>query len=373
MVRTLIAAVVLAAPLAWAQVAAPVSPARPASPPPAPVRATSLPPPSPAPATRPAPAELHAQAYAFMRDEQFDKATPLLNRAFNETPAPQRSRALILNRALLDLVQKVNPMRGIKDLHQYLTLNHAPDEQGSNILASLLELAAQNKRWRDGPLYADAHREFARREAVLERHRPGFKRWGHRWITQEEFDAIKDRDKALELQIDEQGQLVSRLSAGQISLHQQYTTVANRARGFANHVHVRRYNDPVRLDPQPCASCTAMYEAQQSINDISAEMQTLAAQLRRETAKLEQLKTRRVKPQWPRRYPPIDPNAPPPPPPLYPAVTALEGAEPAVQTDPADGSLSPAGPTGLPPASPSPLAPPTSPATRPAQSTELIR
>jgi hypothetical protein len=47
------------------------------------------------------------------------RATPLLNRAYNETPANRRSRPLILNRANLDLVQKVNPLRGVKDVYEY--------------------------------------------------------------------------------------------------------------------------------------------------------------------------------------------------------------------------------------------------------------
>ena len=311
-----------------------------------------------------------------MRDEKFDKATPLLNRAYNETPPPQRARALILNRALLDLVQKANPMRGIKDVHQYLARHHAPDEQASNLLASLLELAAENRRWRDGPLYAEALREFARREAVLERHRPGFKRWGHRWITQAEFDAITDKDRELERQIAEQEQYVGRLAASQVTLNDQYNVAARKAYAFANHRHVRRYNDPVRLNPAPCAACQAMYEAQRSVNDINAELQTLNAQVQREQRELAQLKTRQVKPQWPRRYPPIDPDAPPPPPPQHPAVVALAATQPATApsaaTEAAGGSPPVLPPTPPPSQQPTTPASPFEPTTQPSQSSEPI-
>jgi hypothetical protein len=342
MIRILLLAVVLAAPLASAQVVVPVPPASPAARP-------------AAPATKPSPAELHAQAYEFMRAERFDKSMPLLNRAYIQTPAAQRSRPLIFNRALLDLVQKANLPRGIKDLHQHLARNPAPDEQASNLLGSLLEFAAENPRWRSGPLYADAFREFARREAVLERHRPGFKRWGPKWITQEEFDEIKRKDKELQEQMAAQGEVVNRRSTIVNSLRQQYTTAAQRAVAFSNHVHVRRHNDPIVINPTPCARCVAMQEAQQSVTELAPELHAATAELRRAVDAYEALKKRVVRPQWPRRYDPLPPDAPPPQPPQHPAVQALGLPEPPGNA-PA-GAPAVAGAASLPPATrPSDLA-----------------
>jgi len=264
-----------------------------------------------------------------MREEKFDKATPLLNRAYNETPAAQRSRPLILNRALLDLVQKGNLPRAIKDMSQYFARNPAPDEEASNLLGSLLQLAAENPRWRNGPLYADAFREFARREATLERHRPGYKRWGPKWLTQAEFDEIKRKDRELNAQITEQGQVVSRINMTVTTLTDQYNTAATRARGFSNHVHVRRYNDPIVINPTPCPVCAAMAEAAQSVQEISADVNVASGELQRANTKYQQLQLRAAKPTWPTRYPPIDPDAPPPKPPEHPALAALATSEPA--------------------------------------------
>src|SRR5688500_4920332 len=107
MVRIFALVVSIAAASVSAHVVAPAAPA-PTVPPgraPAPILATSPQPasrPALSPATRPSPEQLHAQAHEFMRQGKFDKATPLLNRAYKETPASERTRALVLNRALLD-------------------------------------------------------------------------------------------------------------------------------------------------------------------------------------------------------------------------------------------------------------------------------
>ena len=333
-------------------------------------RAPTLPPPTSrpfTPATKPSPAELHAQAYQFMRQEKFDKATPLLNRAYNETPPAQRSRPLVLNRALLDLVQKGNLPRAMKDLYQYFARNPAPDEEASDLLGSILEMAAQNSRWRDGPLYADAFREFARRETVLERHRPGFKRWGAKWITQGEYDEIQRKDRELQQQIYDQYQRVDRATTTARSLTQQYNTAATKARGFANHSHVRRAGDPI----VPCPICAALYEATQSATELSAELEAANKELDRENKIYEQLQRRTTKPTWPTRYDPIDPDAPPPKPPEHPAIAAAALAA----TQPVDDLQAPTGQLGAPGAGPAAVGQPIGqyklpPATRPS---DLVR
>ena len=313
MIRTCLLAVVLAAPIASAQVGVPTTPVQQTAP-----RTVS-------PATRPSPAELHEQAVEFMRQEKFDKATPLLNRAYNETPPAQRPRPLVLNRAILDLVQKTTLMRGIKDLSVYFTRNPAPDEQASNILGSMLELAADNPKWRDGPIYGEAFREFARREAVLERHRPGFRRWGPKWITQAESDDIRRKDQELAEQITGQARVINRLRDSYMTLTRQFDDVTKQVTAFGRHVHVRRHNEIVL--PGPCARCEALDTAQRSLLEINADLQSVTGELRRASSLFDALQARLVKPQWPRRYDPIPVDAPPPAPPQHPAVAAMAEAE----------------------------------------------
>jgi hypothetical protein len=317
MLRMIVPALVLTASAAFAQ-APDSAPAAPAT---IPVSFAARP-----PATRPSPDQLLAQAYEQMRQERFDRATPLLNRAYERTPQEARRRALVLNRALLDLVQKTNALRGVRELHAYMARETAPDEQASNLLGSLLDLVAQNPRWRDGPIYADAFREFARRESALERERPGFKRWGAKWITQEEYDRIKQRDRELEEEIAQHGRAIERLNVTARSLNEQYANAEKQLKGLGFHGHRRGIYDP-QVDTSACAQCRAMHEAQASLTEVGAEMNALAAELKRETKRYQDLQKRVTRPTWPRRYDPIDPSAPPPAPLRDPGTEAQAGAE----------------------------------------------
>ena len=130
--------------------------------------------------------------------------------------------------------------------------------------AASSSLHRRTRSWRNGPIYVDAFQEFARREAVLERHRPGFKRWGPKWITQAEFDEMLAKDRDLMQEIYDQGRLINRLNLSVTTLGEQFNTAATRANGFSNHVHIRRHNDPIVINPPPCPVCAAMYEAGQS-------------------------------------------------------------------------------------------------------------
>jgi hypothetical protein len=347
MVRTLLLVSLFAAPLG----AQAIVPAQPATPAPGPVRPVV---PARAPATRPSPEELHQQAYQFMLAGKFDKATPLLNRAYNETPAQggRRGRSLVLNRANLDLVQRANPMRGIKDVYEYMARETGPDEEASNLLGSLLDVASRTPRLKDGPIYADAFREFARREPTLERHRPGFKRWGAKWITEKEYDDIKARDKELEIAITEQAAVLNRVGENIKSTTVQYDSVYKQVQAYGRHGHssgtgigtgtgiVRRtptingLNETI-TNAYDCPYCRAMNDANQTARELYAELQALANQQKREQARYDEMKGRLTKPTWPARYAPVDPNAPPPKPPETPLPAgATAPVEPVVASQP---------------------------------------
>ena len=311
MVRAFVVAVCLAALPASPQAAPP------AQPPPQPSRSPSSAAAAAAPASRPSFDDLHAQAYTLMAAGKFDKAAPLLNRAFDGTPEAQRSRALVLNRAILDLVQKRNVLRGVKDLYAYLGHNERPDEDASNILGASLNLVADNEKWRDGPIYADAFREFARREAVLERGRPGFRRWGAGWITQAEYDAIKLKDKDLTEQIASQYQTLSTRTTDLNGLREQYATAGKQYAAYSTHRHPPMKDRPVYISN--CPSCQALLSARQTLNELSVEIRKASVELQQVRSVYESLQKKQIKPTWPARFEPINPAAPePPPPPIVP-------------------------------------------------------
>ena len=303
MVRAIVVAVCLAA--------LPASPRPSASspPPPSSPARTVTPTPPPTPATKPSPDQLLAQAYAFMVDGKFDKASPLLNRAYNETPPAQRSRPLVLNRALLDLVQKANVVRGAKDLTEYFAANQKPDEEASNLLGAILELVANNSKWRDGPIYSAGLREFSRREAVLERAHPGQRRWGANWITEEELQGIKQKQKDQAEQAAAAYELVVRRTTDLQSIRAQLEHARTQYGGFRFHRHVgaQQYFSN-------CPQCMALFEARNSMNELGVEFDTGTARLQAAQRDYDRLQKRQIKAEWPTRFPPIDPAATEPPP-----------------------------------------------------------
>jgi hypothetical protein len=163
---------------------------------------------------------------------------------------------------------------------------------------------------------------------VLERYRPGFKRWGPKWISEKEYDDIKIRDRELEAQLTEQAAVLNRVGAEIKTATAQYNTAYAQALGFSNHVHVSGNPNGLKKKPtsiyglnqvvtdaNDCALCRAMNEATSTANDLGAELQALGKEQTREQARYDDLKKRLTKPTWPARFPPIDPNAPPPKPP----------------------------------------------------------
>jgi hypothetical protein len=276
------------------------------------------------PATRPSLEQLHAQAYEFMAAGKFDRATAPFNRVYNDTPPAQRSRALVLNRAILDLVQKQNVVRGVKDLNDYLARNPQLDEQANDILGAALDLIADNPKWRAGPVYASALREFARREAALERTRPGLRRWGDQWITEAKLQEVKQQQKELADEAEAAYQLLDRRTKDLQSITVQYTEALTQFGGFRFHRHLSRTEPaPYRAD---CPVCAAYFEARDSVEALSRDVQVGTARVREADIAYRAALKRQIKPTWPKRFGPIDPAAPPPPPPTTPSSAVISDA-----------------------------------------------
>src|SRR3954454_6654971 len=81
-----------------------------------------------APSTRPgAPRalssdELHAlerEAFDLMKAGKYSKAATALEKVYAAIPPAQRSRALVLNHCIVDVVGKKYAMRGVRDLLEY--------------------------------------------------------------------------------------------------------------------------------------------------------------------------------------------------------------------------------------------------------------
>jgi hypothetical protein len=210
--------------------------------------------PAPAPATRPTPAgsrtltrdeldALHAQAIALMRDGKYDKAAEALERVYKATPAAQRTRPLVLNRAILDLLQKRFVVRSVRDLGDYLAKHRGEDEFATNVLGACLNAAAGDPRIKSGSVWQTAFKEWDRRNYLLDHSRPGWRRWGTRWVSDEETKAREAKVADLRRAIDDQTDYIDRLLTDAASVAQQQENALNSQSAYNQ---VRSQIAPVR-------------------------------------------------------------------------------------------------------------------------------
>jgi hypothetical protein len=154
--------------------------------------------PATAPSTRPSPEQLHAMAYPLLRDKQYQKAATPLESAYKARPPAQQPRPLLLNHALLDIALKQNAMRAVKDLRDYLAAQEQGDEQAVNLLGAALQVAERDERMSETELYQSAEKQLAQSIKLVERARPGERKWGNEWKSQAEFgdlDAKRDASR----------------------------------------------------------------------------------------------------------------------------------------------------------------------------------
>jgi hypothetical protein len=153
---------------------------------------------------------LHDAAIEAFRAKKLTEATALIEKAFAATPAEQRTRPLVLNRAIIDLTQRTFVMRAVRELSEYLRQHPQPDEQAQDILGAALNIAADNPRWKHGSVWQAAYTEWARRDEQLTASRPGYHRWGPLWLDDAQFAQMQSDRSAAQRDVDEQAARVDR-------------------------------------------------------------------------------------------------------------------------------------------------------------------
>jgi hypothetical protein len=285
-----------------------------------------------APATRSAKpqavdlAALHTQAYELLLKHDYPKAKTPLEKVYEKTPSASRSRALVLNHAILDVTQKTYVMRALKDLTEYLTKNRDPDEEATNILGGALNTAvAVNSKIKSGDLWQSAFREWDRRNYVLDHSRNGWRRWGTRWIDDAEYARIQEQIKSLKQVVLDQQEVANRAYDRAASVSQQYTNAVN-AKEQARYLvqYLQWYNgtynlprqlntnpsDPNYLQFQPSAAVNNYTNAYMEAQRLGPEMEAAIRELNIEQQKLADLQKKVIRPEWPTRFEPVDPNGP---------------------------------------------------------------
>jgi hypothetical protein len=170
-----------------------------------------------------------------MKQGDYAAARDLLETLYRVTPPPRRTRSMVLNRAIADMGQKTFVMRAVRELGQYLAEHKEDDEQATNVLAGALNIAAHEPRLKRGPIWQAAYVEWERRNEILDRSRPGSRRWGTQWITDEQYAELKEQKKLIEQAIEDQQKRVDEARDQITALH---------ARGLEGAGTVEVENDP---------------------------------------------------------------------------------------------------------------------------------
>jgi hypothetical protein len=325
--------------------------------PPAPVAPPSPPPPPPvAPTSRPSPEQLHAQAYEFMLAGQSQRAQAPLEQAYKARPLRQQPRSLILNRAILDIAQRINIMRPVKDLREYLA-NLPPeqvDEDAVDLLGAALQAARKSPRTAELPLTRTGEKQLALSIELLEQSRPRERKWGQKWYTENDFREIRARvEHALAIYKYEQEQ-ADRLLA-----------VLASARAEANRFNVLNTNlghqHRTVSEMNACSTCRGLRNQSRDATDARDALARADADYQVQKLRAEQAKQGVPQPDWTAvPFRPFHPAgvalpvaAAPPPQPAEP----IASPQPPIAAD-LFGDPEPAPPSPTAPSAPYPPAPP---------------
>ena len=263
------------------------------------------------------------QAYEFMLAGQFQRAHAPLEQAYKARPLAQQPRPLILNRAILDIAQKVNAMRPVKDLAAYLA-NLPPgqvDEDAVDLLGAALQVAGKNPKWVELPLYKSAEKQSQNSIELLEQARPRERKWGQKWYREIDFREIRSNvtraANAYKFEQDRADRLLVALEVARADAA-RYNTL-NTSLG---HRHVNA------SDAYYCNVCRNNRLQAENADNARAKVVTAEGDYKVQKLKAEKAKKEIPQPDWAavpfrpfhpdgRALPPpeVEAQAPPPPPP----------------------------------------------------------
>jgi hypothetical protein len=319
---------------------------------------------SPSPSTRPAAAarpsivarpttapsldELHAQAVELMRQQQYAKAATAMKRVYESKPSHQQSRTVMLNQAIIDIAQKVNTPRTVRDLTAYLAAHREPDEFATNVLGSALNIAADTGRFRQTRFFSAGVKEWERRNYVLEQSRADAHRWGTKWLTPDEWDQLQKRRTEVQYAVDVQKEAVGRAQweVENLQATRQQIAADVPAALPSNPLVGQIPNRPVTpqdLNGQRGLTAQELYDTREfqrmvaaaELRKMDQQIQQAMSALASEQQKLRAAQNSFPKPQWPTRFDPIEPTETTPLPRAQAAAQAAPQAAPQATTQPA--------------------------------------
>ena len=169
--------------------------------------------------------DAHRQAVALMRAGRYQQAREIFDRLYRiSSPPSTRTRAFVFNHAMIDLTQKKLAMRAVRDLDSYLRSHPESDEPMTDLLGACLNaaVASTGDRVKRSPLWQSGQQQWLAQIVKLARSRPGFQRWGAKWITDKEYQAIEAKRNAISDEIRQQAESIARLAKeGELLMVQQ--------------------------------------------------------------------------------------------------------------------------------------------------------
>jgi hypothetical protein len=106
-----------------------------------------------------------------------------------------RSRELIINRAILDLRDQTAPIRGVREICEYLNVQKEPDEEMVKVLGTIMFKISLDSYLANGKIFKQATAFYVKQVKKLEAKRPGERLWGVKWMGEGEMKA-KESERA---------------------------------------------------------------------------------------------------------------------------------------------------------------------------------
>jgi hypothetical protein len=248
------------------------------------------------------PAELLAEGISSMRAAKWPEAAALLNRAYRDMPPDQISRALILDRAIVDFVQGANVTRAVKDLSAYLAA-HPDDEMAVDLLGAAGHKAiVRRPKFANATLCIEAGKRLESCVGILESRRPGLHKWGAKWMTPGEFASVQLERRRCQDQLDS---AMSRVRDAQADVAQakseaaRYniitTGVSNNVAGYGS------YNNQSEAE---------RLERNRNIAAANDHMSRAQAALDAANASADAIRARFPQPTWPDVFEPVNSDLP---------------------------------------------------------------
>jgi tetratricopeptide (TPR) repeat protein len=216
---------------------------------------------------------LQGLGICYMALNRYDKAIEPLERAYLST---QHGRSLIINRAIVDLVQKANIARGIKEVKDFLAKQNVPDEVALNVLGASLGHSGMDEHFSQTPYFQSVATFYETKSNELESTRSGEARWGTEWLS----TAVVRRKQ-------------QELAAEQLK-YQTAVSDARKAEGLVSAAH-SNIDGMVATGLSPARAYADLDRAKQMLSSATAHQHESWKNMPR--------------PEWPKTFPPVLPEA----------------------------------------------------------------